>query len=85
MEIINDKALLIRTRRPELVTERIQNSKVISQEGDIFNIAIKWGFQESQELAKLRILNVPSPIKRDYEWTGKFDPFAHQVQARHII
>jgi SNF2 family DNA or RNA helicase len=85
VEIINDKALLIRTRRPELVTERIKNSKVISQEGDIFNIAIKWGFQESQELAKLRVQNVPSPIKRDYEWTGKFQPYDHQRDTSSFL
>ena len=85
MEIINDKALLIRTRRPELVTERIKNSKVISQEGDIFNIAIKWGFQESQELARLRVQNVPSPIKRDYEWTGKFQPYNHQRDTSSFL
>ena len=85
MEIIKDKALLIRTRRPELVTERIKNSKVISQEGDIFNIAIKWGFQESQELARLRVQNVPSPIKRDYEWTGKFQPYNHQRDTSSFL
>lgn len=85
MEIIKDKALLIRTRRPKLVTERIKNSKVISQEGDIFNIAIKWGFQESQELAKLRVQNVPSPIKRDYEWTGKFQPYNHQRDTSSFL
>jgi hypothetical protein len=68
--INNDKALLIRTRRPNLITERIENSRIIDQEGDIFNIAVKWGLGESQELAKLRILNVPSPIKRDYVVDG---------------
>ena len=83
--INNDKALLIRTRRPNLITERIKNSRIIDQEGDIFNIAVKWGLGESQELAKLRILNVPSPIKRDYVWTGKFKPYDHQRDTSSFL
>ena len=85
MEIINDKALLVRTRRPKLVTERIENSKIISQEGDIFNVAIKWGLKESQELASLRIKDVPSPMKRDYDWTGKFTPYNHQRDTASFL
>ena len=85
MEIINDKALLIRTRRPQLVTERIEKSKIIDQEGDIFNVAVKWGFEEAQELARLRIRDVPSPIKRDYEWTGKFAPYSHQRDTASFL
>ena len=85
MEIINDKALLVRTRRPEAVTERIQKSRVIDQEGDIFNVAVKWDFEEAQALASLRMKNVPSPIKRDYEWTGKFAPYSHQRDTASFL
>lgn len=85
MEIINDKALLIRTRRPHLVTERIEKSKIIDQEGDVFNVAVKWGFEEAQQLANLRIRDVPSPIKRDYEWTGKFAPYSHQRDTASFL
>ena len=85
MEIIDDKALLIRTRRPQLVTERIEKSEIIDQEGDVFSVAVKWGLEEARTLASLRIKNVPSTIKRDYKWTGKYEPYAHQRETSSFL
>jgi len=85
VEIIDDKALLVRTRRPQLVTDLIEKSKVVDQEGDIYNVAVKWELEEASALAGLRIRNVPSPIKRDYEWTGKFKPYEHQRDTASFL
>ena len=78
MELIENKALMLRTRTPHLVTEAIQKSKVISKEGDIYNVLIHWGLSEAQTLCQLNVQDVPSPINRDYKWTGKLTPFKHQ-------
>ena len=57
-----------------LITEQIEKSAVVDQEEDLHDVAVNWGLTEAQALAKLRIKNVPSPIKRDYKWTGKLTP-----------
>ena len=85
MEIIDDKALLIRTRRPHLITETIKKSSVLSEEDGLFEVAISWGLEEAQGLAKLKVKDVPSPIKRDYTWTGKHKPFAHQRETASFL
>lgn len=78
MEIVDNKALIVRTRRPQLLIDTIKKSAVIGQQDDLYEVAVKWGLKEAQALASLRIKNVPSPIQRDYTWTGKYKPFAHQ-------
>ena len=85
MEILNKIALLLRTTRPELVTERIEKSKIVGQTGELYNVAVKWGLDEARKLASLRIKNVPSPITRDYTWTGKFQPYDHQRETSSFL
>lgn len=78
MEIVDDKVLLLKTKRPQVVTGKIKKSKVIKSEGDIHEVAIHWALPEAQALAELKVKDVPSPIVRDYKWSGKLSPFAHQ-------
>ena len=51
----------------------------------MYEVAVNWGLNEAQALAKLRIKNVPSTIKRDYKWTGKLTPFAHQKETASFL
>jgi len=85
VQILNDKVLLVRTRRPHLITEAIKKSAVVNQREDLYEVAVNWGLNEAQALAKLRIKNVPSTIKRDYKWTGKLTPFAHQKETSSFL
>ena len=87
MEILDNNKLLIRTRRPHLVTEQIQGSTVLSTMDDIHEVSVNWGLPEAQALSKLRIKNVPSPIKRDYDWPRPmgFSPFAHQKETASFL
>ena len=85
MQILNDKVLLVRTRRPHLITETIKKSAVVDQKEDLYEVAVNWGLNEAQALAKLRIKNVPSTIKRDYKWTGRLTPFAHQKETASFL
>jgi SNF2 family DNA or RNA helicase len=41
-------------------------------------VAVSWGLHEAQTLASLGFTDVPSPMLRDYTWTGKLTPFEHQ-------
>ena len=65
MEVIENKALVVHTRTPHVVTEAITKSKVISREGDVYKVLIHWGLPEAQTLCELKIQDVPSPINRD--------------------
>lgn len=85
MEIIDDKALVITTRRPNLVTDIIQKSEVIETEGDLHKVAVHWGLEEAQKLSGLKVKNIPSPIIRDYSWPGAFRPMQHQKETASFL
>ena len=85
MEIVDNKALLITTRRPHLVTECIPKSKIVETNGDLHKVAVHWGLEEAQTLAQLKVKKVPSPIMRDYKWPGVFPPMAHQKDTASFL
>ena len=78
MQIIDDKALLFQTKRPVELSNLIMNSRVIEKNADGAVMAVKWALPEARALAKLDY-DPPSPILRDYVWTGALTPFKHQM------
>ena len=80
MRIIENKALLVETRDPETITQHI--AKSASVEG---GVAVHWGLKEAKTLAALNVPGVPSPILRDYKWTGRLTPFAHQRETASFL
>jgi len=74
MRTVNDKAIVLETDNPHRVTSEIKNSAIV--EGN--EVAVKWALNEAQALVSLGFEEVPSPILRDYQWTGKLTPFEHQ-------
>ena len=85
MEILEDKAILITTRRPHLVTECIPRSEIVETNGDLHKVAVHWGLEEAQKLTKLNIKKVPSPILRDYKWPGLYKPMQHQKETANFL
>ena len=85
MKIVKDKAIIFRTTKPHLVTERIKNHKVIDQDDGTFKVAVRWALKEAQILTALGVKDVPSPIGRDYEWSGRFTPFDHQKKTSSFL
>lgn len=85
MQIIDDKVLLVRTRNPELITDNIERSKVLDVYNGEAKVAVFWGLKESQQLASLRFPDIPSPMFKTYEWTGKFKPFEHQKTTASFL
>lgn len=85
MQIIDNKALVLQTRTPERVTAAIKKSKVLSSTGDMHDVAVHWGLHEAQKLVELGGKEVPSPIVRDYEWTGRLKPFDHQKKTAEFL
>jgi SNF2 family DNA or RNA helicase len=81
VQIIEDKALLVRTKHPERITEIIPKSKIL-ETGEVL---VKWGLEEAQVLKNLRIKNVPSPIMSRYKWPGLHRPFDHQKDTAAFL
>lgn len=80
MQIIDDRALLLRLRDPARVTSVIPRSE---QLGD-HDVLVKWGLDESIVLNNLDI-KVPSPIKANYDWPGLYKPFTHQIETAAFL
>ena len=81
MQIVDDKVLLVHTPEPKAITSQIAKSKVLSDG----SVAIHWGMQEARTLAAMREFEVPSPILRDYQWTGRLTPFDHQKTTASFL
>ena len=85
MEIINDTAVVFRTRKPHLLAEKSATYKIIEEVDGMYTVAVKWTLQDAQVLAGLGMKSVPSTIERDYDWSGKLKPFAHQKETSGFL
>lgn len=86
MQIVDNKLIVIRTRRPHLVVEKIKKSKIIGWLPDgLHDVAVFFGLKEAQALTDLKIKGVPSTINRDYNWPGQFKPFEHQKETAAFL
>jgi len=80
MKIINGKALLLRLRNPNRVTETIPKSKATGPH----EVAVKWGVDEVQTLHSLGV-KAPSPISGRYDWPGRYRPMGHQKTTAEFL
>ena len=87
MDIVENKALLLRLRNPALVLDQVPKSKLYKKSNSkgISEVLVYWGIKESQQLTEIGVQNVPSPIKTNYEWSGKFKPFDHQIETSSFL
>jgi SNF2 family DNA or RNA helicase len=85
VQIVDNHTLVVRTRYPARITETIKNSKLLQTNGEVTEVAVKWGLEEAQVLRKLNVKNVPSPIKRDYKWPGLYKPMSHQIETASFL
>lgn len=84
MQIIEDKALLLRTRNPQKYSI-IPKHKVVSENNGVYEVAVYWGLDECRVLKNLGVKNVPMPITRRYDWPGRFTPMAHQIETAAFL
>jgi hypothetical protein len=55
MNIIEDKYILLRTKRPHLVTEKVSDYRIIKKDDDgFYELSVKWEQAESEALASIR-------------------------------
>ncbi len=84
MQIVNNKALLFRTRNPAKYMV-IPKHKVVSEQDGSYEVAVYWGLDEARVLKNLGVKNVPSPITRRYNWPGRFKPMSHQIETAAFL
>lgn len=85
MKVIDDKVLLVETDDPGTITENIRKATVLEARNGVAKVAIKWGMNEARALAAMGERDVPSPILRDYKWTGRLTPFDHQKTTASFL
>lgn len=86
LEIYQDKALIVNTRRAELLLEKIPKCKLVKQyDNGVAQMIIHWGLDEVIALSDLRVKNPPSPITKEYSWPGVHKPFAHQITTAQFL
>jgi SNF2 family DNA or RNA helicase len=89
MELIDNKAVKITV--PNDTATRIQGhiskASVTQVRGDFADVLVYWGLDEMIKLNELVIFKkpLPSPIVRDYKWTGRFHPFDHQKVTSEFL
>ena len=84
MQIVNDKALVLRTRNPSKYSV-IPKHRIVAEKDGIYDIAVYWGLDETRVLRNLGVKHAPSPITRRYKWPGKFTPMAHQIETSAFL
>jgi hypothetical protein len=86
MEIYKDKALIVNTRRPELILDKIPKSKIVkAYDNGITQVIVNWELDEVLTLSSMRIKNAPSPITKEYKWPGVHTPFDHQKTTAQFL
>lgn len=85
MEIVANKALLLRVKDPDRITSVIPKSKLIKQDNGISEVLVHWDLEEAIVLKNLRIKSVPSPINATYTWPGLHKPFDHQKTTASFL
>jgi SNF2 family DNA or RNA helicase len=85
VEIVANKAVLIKTRSPEKYTV-IPKSRVVETHPDGGStVAVYWGLDEMRVLKNLGVKNPPSPITKRYDWPGRYKPMAHQIETAAFL
>jgi SNF2 family DNA or RNA helicase len=83
VQIIENKALLFKTRNPHKYSI-IPKHKVM-RVGDGYEVAVYWGLDEARVLRNLGVKNVPSPITQRYDWPGRYKPMQHQIDTAAFL
>jgi len=80
VQIVKNKAVLLKLRNPQQVIDLIPKSKKLPND----HVIVNWGLDETHVLNNLAI-KVPSPIESRYKWTGKLTPFEHQKSTASFL
>lgn len=80
MQIIDNKALLLKLRHPSKILNAVPDSRAT---GD-HTVAVKWDVPQVHALRSMNI-PAPSPISGRYNWPGRYTPFDHQRKTAEFL
>jgi len=80
MQIIDNKALVMRLKNPTPVLTTIRQSKAL----DSNTVAVKWDLKNVHRLRSFNI-KAPSPIEGHYKWPGLHKPYDHQKTTASFL
>lgn len=80
MQVVNNKALLLKLRHPGQVLNAIPESKAVGKN----EVAVKWDVPQVHALRDMNI-EAPSPITGRYDWPGRYKPFDHQKETAAFL
>ena len=82
MELVDNKALKLTLKNDsaDIILDNIEKSEVLERNNDVTNLIIYWGLDEMTRLNQIMRFkkNLPSPITKEYNWPGLYQPFDHQ-------
>ena len=84
MQVVEDR-ILLRTRHPEKIVDKIPQSSVVNIKDDIYTICVDWNLPTAQKLTRLKLKGVPSPITHEYKWAGVSPPMEHQKVTAEFL
>ena len=87
MELIENRALKLRTKLADKIVSVIHKSKLLGQvpDTDIQEVLVYWGREEVQALKELGFKKVPPPPLHKYDWPGIYRPMAHQITTAEFL
>lgn len=87
IDVINNSALLIKTRLPASITSVVPHSQLLGPVPgtDAFNVLVNWTLDSARILRNIGFKQTPSPIRAHYTWPGRFKPFKHQLTTAEFL
>lgn len=85
MQIVNNRALLLVTKKADQITALIPKSQVLETRGEKSKVLVNWGLDEWKVLRNLGIRSIPHPITGKYRWPGVYTPFKHQITTAEFL
>lgn len=81
IENIQNQALLIRTKMAKLVAMSVPRSAIAEydENGNPSAVLVRWELEHMQKCADIGV-TVLSPMIRDYEFSGRYKPYVHQLK-----
>jgi superfamily II DNA or RNA helicase len=80
MQIIDNKALLLRVKQPDQILSSLDKAALVGE----YDVLVKWDLEQALRLRNLGY-KVPSPIEGRYSWPGKFKPMDHQKKTAAFL
>lgn len=78
----NTESVVLRAPDPFLLRDLLPHSKTLAHPD--YNVAIQHTLESTKVLRNLGF-KIPAPIRSQYDWTGRFRPYEHQIEMAEFL